>query len=142
MTVLVTGGAGFIGSCLVVGLLKRGESVRVFDNLSSGSRSNICGLMDHEGFEFYQGNISEPSEIRGALQGCDVVYHLAANPEVRAGIEATDIDLKTGTIATYNVLEAMRLNRIRKVLFNSSSTVYGDVGATPVTEDNGPLLPI
>ena len=82
------------------------------------------------------------STLKQAMAGHDMVFHLAANPQVRAGIEATDLDLKTGIIASYNVLEAMRLNRIKQVVFTSSSTVYGDAGTTPVTEEHGPLLPV
>jgi len=82
------------------------------------------------------------STLKQAISGHDVVFHLAANPEVRTGTKATDLDLKAGIIASYNVLEAMRLNQIQKVVFTSSSTVYGDTGVTPVTEDYGPLKPI
>ena len=71
-----------------------------------------------------------------------MVFHMAANPEARAGIENTDLDLKQGTIATYNVLEAMKVNEIKKLVFASSGTVYGETPVKPIIEDYGPLLPI
>jgi len=137
----ITGGAGFIGSHLADRLVRVGE-VTVYDNLSSGSLEFISHHLDQRNFNFIQADLLDFSILKQAIAGHDMVFHLAANPEVRAGIEATDLDLNTGIIASYNVLEAMRLNRIKKVVFTSSSTVYGDAGTTPVTEDHGPLLPI
>lgn len=137
----ITGGAGFIGSHLADRLVRVGE-VTVYDNLSSGSLEFISHHLDQRNFNFIQADLLDFSILKQAIAGHDMVFHLAANPEVRAGIEATDLDLNTGIIASYNVLEAMRLNQIKKVVFTSSSTVYGDVGITPVTEDHGPLLPI
>jgi UDP-glucose 4-epimerase len=137
----ITGGAGFIGSHLADRLVRVGE-VTVYDNLSSGKLEFISHHLDQRNFNFIQADLLDFSTLKQAIAGHDIVFHLAANPDVRAGIEATDLDLSTGIIASYNVLEAMRLNRIKKVVFTSSSTVYGDAGITPVTEDYGPLLPI
>ena len=137
----VTGGAGFIGSHLVDRLVKMGR-VTVYDNLSSGRREFISHHLDQSDFNFIEADLLDFSTLKQAIAGHDVVFHLAANPEVRAGIKATELDLKAGIIASYNVLEAMRRNQIKRLVFTSSSTVYGDAGVTPVTEEHGPLLPI
>jgi UDP-glucose 4-epimerase len=137
----VTGGAGFIGSHLVDRLVERG-GVTVYDNLSSGRREFISRHLGKEGFNFIEADLLDFNSLQEAIGGHDVVFHLAANPDVRAGITATDLDLKTGIMASYNVLEAMRLSKIRRLVFTSSSTVYGEAGTTPVSEDYGPLLPI
>ena len=137
----IAGGAGFIGSHLVDRLLKTG-SVTVYDDLSSGKLDFIRHHLKQENFNFIRGDILDKGALREAIAGHDVVFHLAANPEVRAGIEATDLDLREGPTATWSVLEAMRLSHIKKLVFTSSSTVYGDAGTTPVSEDYGPLVPI
>ena len=137
----ITGGAGFIGSHLTDRLVKVGR-VTVYDNLSSGSLEFINHHLERENFNFIEADLLDFSALKQAIAGHDVVFHLAANPDVKAGTSTTDLDLKMGIIATYNVLEAMRLNQIKKVVFTSSSTVYGDAGTTPVSEDYGPLLPI
>ena len=137
----ITGGAGFIGSHLADRLVNVGR-VTVYDNLSSGSPEFISRHLERDNFNFIEADLLDFNTLKQAIAGHDVVFHLAANPDVKAGTSATDLDLKMGIVATYNVLEAMRLNQIKKVLFPSSSTVYGDAGTTPVSEDYGPLLPI
>jgi len=137
----VTGGAGFIGSHLVDRLVE-GGGVTVYDNLSSGRREFISRHFDRSDFNFIEADLLDFDTLKEAIGGHDVVFHLAANPDVRAGITATDLDLKAGVIATYNVLEAMRRNEIKRLVFASSSTVYGGAGITPVSEDYGPLEPI
>jgi UDP-glucose 4-epimerase len=141
ITYFITGGAGFIGSHLADRLLKTG-SVTVYDDLSSGNLDFIKGHLGKNNFRFIRGDLLDSEKLRKAIAGHDVVFHLAANPEVRAGIEATDLDLREGPTATWSVLEAMRLSHIKKLVFTSSSTVYGDAGTTVVTEDYGPLVPI
>ncbi|NQT31278.1 MAG: NAD-dependent epimerase/dehydratase family protein [Deltaproteobacteria bacterium] len=137
----VTGGAGFIGSHLVDRLVERG-GVTVYDNLSSGWREFLEHHLGRGDFNFIEADLLDFDTLKGAIGGHDVVFHLAANPDVRAGIAATDLDLRAGTMASYNVLEAMRRNGVKQVVFASSSTVYGDAGITPVGEDYGPLRPI
>ena len=137
----ITGGAGFIGSHLADRLIKLG-AITVYDNLSSGRLDFIKHLVERNNFHLIQGDLLDSEKLRKAIVGHDVVFHLAANPEVRAGIQTTDLDLKEGPVATWNVLEAMRLNNIKKLIFASSSTVYGDAGTTLVNEDYGPLQPI
>jgi UDP-glucose 4-epimerase len=141
MKYFITGGAGFIGSHLAEKLIDLGP-VTVYDNLSSGRDNFITHLAEQEGFDFIRAELLDLDTLKKSLRGHDVVFHLAANPDVREAIRKTDIDLKQGTIATYNVLEAMRENGIKKVVFASSSTVYGETSLKPLTEDYGPLLPI
>ena len=141
MKALVTGGAGFIGSHLVDLLIEKG-SVTVFDNLSSGRREFVEHHQDENNFELVQADLLDLSEVKKLLKGHDIVFHLAANPDARLGIENTDLDLKQETIATYNVLEAMRTNKIKKIVFSSSGTIYGETPVIPLSEDYGPVLPI
>jgi len=141
MAYFVTGGAGFIGSHLVDRLTNIG-SVTVYDNLTSGKKEFIKHHLDKSNFQFIQADLLEFNTLERAMKDHDVVFHMAANPDARAGIEDTDLDLKQGTIATYNVLESMRLNKISKIVFASSSTVYGETPIEPIPEDYGPLQPI
>lgn len=137
----VTGGAGFIGSHLVDRLVTRG-AVTVYDNLSSGKMEFIEHLLGQRDFKFIKADLLDLDTLRQTIPGHDAVFHLAANPDIRAGIENTDLDLKQGPIATRNVLEAMRLGDVRKIVFASSSVVYGETPVIPIPEDYGPLQPI
>ncbi|MFC2122902.1 NAD-dependent epimerase/dehydratase family protein [Bacteroidota bacterium] len=141
MKYFVAGGAGFIGSHLVDALVGLG-SVTVYDNLSSGKREFIQHHLDRNDFTFLQADLLDLDSLTGAIQGCDLVLHMAANPEIRMGIKNTALYLEQGTIATYNVLEAMRLSEVKKIVFASSSTVYGETPLQPIPEDYGPLQPI
>ena len=136
----VTGGAGFIGSHLMDRLIELGE-VTVYDNLSSGKPEYIEHHSDKSNFRFMKADLLDFETLRRAVSGHDMVFHLAANPDVRASSQKTDLDLEQGTLATRNLLEAMRLNKTKKLIFASSSTVYGEA-ARSVSEDSGPLLPI
>lgn len=138
----VTGGAGFIGSHLVDRLMTENYSVMVYDNLSSGNRKFIEHHLGSKNFQFTQADLLEFDTLTKTMKGHNVVFHLAANPETRAGSKDTDLDLQQGTIATYNVLEAMRINGVKKLIFASSSTVYGETSAALISENYGPLLPI
>ena len=142
MRCLISGGAGFIGSHLADRLMAEGHQVTVYDNLSSGRREFIAHHLDNPRFHFIESDLLDMEPLRGAMAGQEVVFHLAANPEAREGIQKTDLDLRIGTIATYNVLEAMRQEGIGKLVFASSGTVYGEVPPHPVSEDHGPMLPI
>ncbi len=141
MRYFVSGGAGFIGSHLVDRLVDIGE-VTVYDNLSSGKKEFIEHHLGKNGFQFIERDLLEFDALKKAVNNHDVVFHMAANPEARAGTQNTGLDLKQGTIATYNILEAMRINKVEKVVFASSSTVYGETPVRPISEDYGPLLPI
>ncbi|GIQ96241.1 MAG: hypothetical protein CM15mP1_1370 [Methanobacteriota archaeon] len=125
MRALVTGGAGFIGSHLVDRLVSQGDEVLVVDNLSSGVLSFIQSHIDSGAVEFHNADLKDLESLKPLMVGVDIVYHLAANPDIRLGTRITDTDLKEGTIATYNVLESMRLAGVGKIAFASSSVVYG-----------------
>ena len=140
MHVLVTGGAGFIGSHLVDQLVARGDAVTVFDNMSSGRAEFLAHHGDS--VTFVQGDLLDLDAIKAAMPGTDLVFHLAANPDIRLGTRVTDTDLKQGTLATYNVIEAMRCAGVKNIAFASSSVVYGEAEQMPTPEDYGPLFPI
>ncbi|MCD6372074.1 MAG: SDR family NAD(P)-dependent oxidoreductase [Thermococcus sp.] len=142
MKVLVTGGAGFIGSHLVDRLMERGYEVRVLDDLSAGSLENIKRWLEHERFEFIKGDMRDVGVIKEAVKGVDAVFHLAANPEVRIGAQSPELLYETNVLITYNLLEAMRREEVKILAFTSSSTVYGEAKKLPTPEDYGPLEPI
>ena len=124
MRALVTGGAGFIGSHLIDRLIGRGDEVVVLDNLSSGNLGFIQNHLDSGKASLVRGDITNFDDVMSAMTGIDCVFHLAANPDIRLGTRITDTDLKQGTLATYNIVEAMRLNEVGKIAFASSSVVY------------------
>ena len=142
MRALVTGGAGFIGSHLVDELVDAGYSVKIIDNLSSGNLALVNHQITAGNAEFIEGDITSIDDVLQATKGVDVVFHMAANPDIRLGTQVTDTDLKQGTIATYNILEAMRINNVNKIVFASSSVVYGEDAPMPTPESFGPCLPI
>ncbi|AFD00497.1 Nucleoside-diphosphate-sugar epimerase [Methanocella conradii HZ254] len=141
MKCVVTGGAGFIGSHLVDRLLAQGNEVTVIDDLSGGRLEFIEQHFPDDRFSFVKMDISGDRLIKG-LKGADIVYHLAANPDVRLGAEDTKVHLKQNVITTYNVLESMRVFGVKKIAFTSTSTVYGEAAVVPTPEDYGPLMPI
>jgi len=139
----VTGGAGFIGSHLVDRLLQSGgNTVTVFDNLSSGREEFIAHHRGNRNFKFTHGDLLDPPALGKAIEGQEMVHHLAANPDIRLGTAVPETDLRQGTLATFNLLEAMRAAGIRKIAFSSSSVVYGEAEDIPTPEDYGPLIPI
>ena len=138
----LTGGAGFIGSHVVERLLAEGKTVTVYDNLSSGRRESIEHNIGRPGFTFIQADLLEPRRLREAMSGHDLVIHLGANTDIPGGNQNVRLDLENCTIATHNVLEAMRATGIRRLLFSSTSAVYGEAPVIPTPEDVGPLLPI
>ena len=141
--VLVTGAAGFIGSHLCRRLLSEGAQVLALDNLSTGTKANIADIMDHERFKFTLGDVREQKQVENLLDGCKAVFHLAANPEVRAALSDWEIDFEQNLRSTHILLEALRARSWRGTLiFTSTSTVYGDATQLPTPEDYGPLVPI
>lgn len=142
MKSFITGGAGFIGSNLVAALLQRGYSVTVYDNLSLGKEDFIKQYFDSPKFKFIEADLLDIDRLKKEICGHDVVFHMAANSDIAYGTKFTDVDLKQGTLATYNVLESMRINNVKEIVFGSTSTVYGEVKEFPIKEDYGPLFPI
>ena len=142
MKVFVTGGAGFIGSHLVDKLIQKGDKVTIFDNLSSGETKYINHHLDNPGFKFIEADLLDLKTVKKEIKNHDMVFHIAANPYVRLGEKQTRLDLEQGTIATYNVLESMRLNNIKKIVFSSSSVVYAETPNIDIPETYGPTLPI
>jgi len=141
--VLVTGGAGFIGSHLVDRLMINGQNVTVLDNLSNGNLKNLQRWSENEHFRFIKGDLKKPSDIKEAVKNIDVVFHLAANPEIRVGETDPSIHFQENLLATFNLLEAVRKSSSAKTfVFFSTSTVYGEATILPTPEDYGPSIPI
>lgn len=140
--ILVTGGAGFIGSHVVDRLVRMGNKVKVFDNLSSGRLEFLEKSMDDPGFRLIQGDLLDEKKIEEACRGMDLVFHVAANPDVRLGAVDTKVHFDQNITATYNLLEAMRKNDVKDIAFTSTSTVYGEATVIPTPENYGPLTPI
>ena len=134
MKILVTGGAGFIGSHVVDRLMAEDHELLVLDNLSSGDEQFIAAHLGKPNFQFHQFDLVH-DEITGLFEGVEEVWHLAANPEVRLGAEDTYVHLEQNVIATYNVLEAVRQHGVQRIIFTSTSTVYGDAEQLPTPED-------
>ncbi len=141
MKAFVTGGAGFIGSHLVDRLIEKGNKVTVFDNLSSGKKDFINHHFDNKNFIFIEDDLLNKKRIKETIKDHDVVFHIAANPDVRGG--ATDPSIAEKDMqATYNLLDAMRKTDVKKIVFSSSSVIYGETPEKPLPENYGPLLPI
>jgi UDP-glucose 4-epimerase len=145
MKLLITGGAGFVGSNLVEKLMeqKRFEpnEIVVYDNLSNGNLKFIKKYLKCKNFKFVDADLLDFNRLNKEMQGVDYVFHLAANSDIRKGTKDTSLDLKQNTLVTYNVLEAMRLNKVKDIIFTSSSVIYGEADK-PTNEDYGPLHPI
>lgn len=135
---IVTGAAGFIGSTLVDRLLADGHQVTGIDNFSTGQRRFLEGALAHSNFRLVEIDLLDLDALKIAVAGGELVFHLAANADVRFGTEHPRRDLEQNTIVTYNVLEAMRANGIKKIAFSSTGSVYGDAAVVPTPED-GPF---
>ncbi len=140
-SILVTGGAGFIGSHLVDRLIESNR-VTVLDNFSSGKMEFIEGHIPDSKFRLVEADLLDRRAVEAALEGIDLVIHLAANPDVKIGAEDTRTHLDQNVIATYNLLDSMRKMGVSEIAFTSTSTVYGEAKIVPTPEDYGPLLPI
>lgn len=142
MRILVTGGAGFIGSHLVEKLLERGDEVTVYDDLSVGSAERIKPYLSNPSFKFVKGDLLDSNRVLDVVRGTDFVFHMASNADISKSMVQTDLDLRLGLMTLYHVLESMRICGCRRIFFPSGSGVYGDVGSLPVSENFAPMRPI
>ncbi|MDM7915288.1 MAG: SDR family NAD(P)-dependent oxidoreductase, partial [Candidatus Eisenbacteria bacterium] len=137
--VLVTGGAGFLGSHLVDRLVEEGLEVRVLDNLQAGSLENLAGVRHR--IDLRTGDLRDPAAVGAAVSGCSVVFHLGANASVPASVEDRGYDFATNAGGTFHVADAAVRHGVRRIVFASSAAVYGPPRTIPVAESH-PLLPI
>ena len=133
--VFVTGAAGFIGSSLVDRLIKEGCEVVGWDNFSTGQEDFVGPALKSERFVLTKGDNLDLESLTHAMAGCDFVFHFAANADVRFGLDHPKRDLEQNTLATFNVLEAMRTNGVKRVAFSSTGSVYGETELIPTPED-------
>jgi UDP-glucose 4-epimerase len=138
--VLITGGAGFIGSHLVDALLAKGYAVRVFDDLSTGKRSNLS--LDNPRVELIEGDVADAASVARAAQGCQSVVHLAAVASVQASVDDPVKTHQSNFIGTLNVCEAMRGSGIKRVIFASSAAIYGNNGEGDSISEDTPKAPL
>ena len=140
----MTGGAGFLGSHLADALLERKENVTVLDNLTSGRMDNLRQASERSGFKFRKIDLKDLSGLTEVVDGVASIFHFAANPEVRLGSTDPAIHFQDNLLATFNLLESVRMKAVGNitVVFASTSTVYGDAAQMPTREDYGPILPI
>jgi UDP-glucose 4-epimerase len=135
MNVFVTGAAGFIGSNLADRLLSDGHDVVGWDNFSTGQAEFIEEARQQKNYQLIRGDNLDLPALTGAMAGCDEVFHFAANADVRFGLEHSRKDLEQNTLATFNVLEAMRANQVKRIAFSSTGSVYGEAEVIPTPED-------
>lgn len=135
MKAFITGAAGFIGSTLADRLLADGHTVVGYDNMSSGQERFLELARPHKNFSFVKGDILDAAALTKAMASCDFVFHLSANADVRFGTDHPDRDLQQNTIGTFRVLDAMRVNGIKKIAFSSTGSVYGEAKVFPTPED-------
>ena len=140
--VVITGGAGFIGSHVVDRIMKEATEVWVLDNLSAGREEFLERWYGDDRMHLARADVTKLESLIPYMKRADVVFHLAANPDVRSAAENTYAHIEQNILATYNVLEAMRFQNVNDIVFTSTSTVYGEADVLPTPEDYGPLKPI
>ncbi|MDA8915097.1 NAD-dependent epimerase/dehydratase family protein [Alphaproteobacteria bacterium] len=138
MHYFVTGGAGFIGSSMTDRLLGLGHQVTVYDNFSTGRVEFLIEATKNQNFTLIKADLLDVEALKLAMSGVDFVFHFSANADVRFGTDHPGRDLEQNTIATFNVLEAMRANNVSKIAFSSTGSVYGEAQVIPTPED-GPF---
>jgi len=141
MKMLIFGGAGFIGSSFAQSLLSEGHEVEVFDSMYTGKAANLSACTEKKGFKLIKGDMRKIEEVKRVVTGQDIIYHFVANADIRGGMENTFLDLEHNLLTTYNLLEAMRKSDVKKLVFTSSSAVYGEPSVFPTPESYGPLRP-
>lgn len=142
-TALVTGGAGFVGSHLTERLLNEKYKVTILDNFSTGKMTNIQSILNNPSLTIIKEDLKQPKKLYSAVENCRIIFHLAANPEVRVGETNPKIHFEENIINTFNLLEVIRkANTPKIIVFTSTSTVYGEATTIPTPEEYGPLTPI
>jgi len=141
-TSLVTGGAGFIGSHLVEKLLSGEVETKAIDNLSAGNLSNLSFCKENKKCSFEKMDLNDSNDFKKSLGNVKTVFHLAADPEVRTGFDHPEKSFRENIQATFNLLEQIRKSDVERILFTSSSTVYGEPIVIPTPENYGPCIPI
>jgi UDP-glucose 4-epimerase len=138
MKYFITGAAGFIGSNVVDRLLSQGHEVVGYDNLCTGQKKFLDNAFECKKFKFIKGDLLDIKKLKKSMKGCEFVFHFAANADVRFGLEHPRKDLEQNTIATFNVLESMRENGIKRIAFSSTGSIYGESEVVP-TPENAPF---
>ncbi|MEP6669093.1 MAG: NAD-dependent epimerase/dehydratase family protein [Chthoniobacter sp.] len=142
--VFISGGAGFIGSHFARRLLSMSsiKGLVIYDNFSSGKESYLAGLLDDPRLKIVRQDLKDVNAVTDAMRGCDTVIHLAANPDIAKAVTQPDIDFWEGTYLAQNVVEAMRVNGVKNILYTSGSGVYGENPGVAFAESYGPCFPI
>jgi UDP-glucose 4-epimerase len=140
--VLVFGGAGFIGSHLTERLIQEGAAVTVYDNLKTGRTANLDKVWRHPGFRFVQADVSERNKVEETVPGHEVIFHFCDDSDIRSAAEHPDTFVEQNIMGLFYVLESMRRNGIRLILFPSSTTVFGELANPPASESHGPMIPL
>ena len=139
MRAFITGGAGFIGSNLADRLLEKKYEVVVFDDFSSGQMQFVEHNLKNPLYILTEGDVLDKADLSNAMRDCDIVFHFQANADVKGGMKNTNIDVEQNIIGTHNVLEAMKINDIKHIVFASSATVYGEPEQIPTPENIAPV---
>lgn len=140
--VLVTGGAGFIGSHVVDALVSSGRYVTIFDNLSNGNQEWLKSVSENNHIHFIHGELMNFKQVQSSMKSQQQVWHLAGNADIPVGISDTFIDIDSAVYGTRNVLQSMVDEGVQDILFTSSGSVYGSLAQKRVTEESGPLYPL
>ena len=139
---LITGGAGFIGSHLADKLVNEGIETKVLDNFATGRKDNLLGCIDKQNFSLFDLDLGKLGNQEDYLENVEVVFHMAADPEVRTGYDNPKNSFEQNIVNTFNLLQRIKHSEVKKIVFASSSSVYGDAKVLPTNEEYGPLCPI
>jgi len=139
---LITGGAGFIGSHLAEKLVGEGIETKILDNFATGRKDNLLGCMDKQNFSLFDLDLGKLGNQEDYLENVEVVFHMAADPEVRTGYDNPKNSFEQNIVNTFNLLQKIKHSKVKKIVFASSSSVYGDAKILPTNEEYGPLCPI
>ena len=139
---LITGGAGFIGSHLAEKLVNEGIETKVLDNFATGRKENFSECIDNQNFSFFNLDLGKLGKQEDYLENVEIVFHMAADPEVRTGYDKPEDSFNQNIVNTFNLLQRIKNSKVKKIVFASSSSVYGDAKVLPTKEEYGPLCPI